>query len=69
MSRLSPVQLILIGFVMLVIGFALPFVMVMRIVEPTLLLNFIAYLSSLFGLIIGVIGIVLYTRTRGKDED
>jgi hypothetical protein len=69
MTKPSSLQLILIGFVLLVIGFLLPFLMVLRLLEPTLPLNFIAYFASLFGLIIGVIGIVTYTQVRKKDKD
>lgn len=69
MIKLSPLQLILLGFILLVIGFILPFLMVLQILESTLLLNFVAYLASLFGLIIGVIGIVTYTQAQKKNKD
>lgn len=70
MTKLSPLQLVLLGFVLLVIGFILPFLMVLQLLESTLLWNFVAYLASLFGLIIGLIGIVTHTRLhrKGKDE-
>lgn len=69
LSRLSPLQLILIGFVLLVIGFLLPFVMVLRIVEPTLLLGFISYLSSFLGLAFGIIGIAMFGGSRRRPKD
>ena len=61
--------MMLLGFIMLVVGFVLPFVMVLRIVEPTLFLNFFAYLVSLFGLIIGFVGVVQYGTLHRKDKD
>ncbi len=62
--RPSPLQLMLIGFALLVIGVILPFLMVLRIIEPTLLLGFVAYLSSVLGLALGVIGVILFSGTR-----
>jgi membrane associated rhomboid family serine protease len=69
MSYATPLRLIWLGLILLVVGFLLPFLMVLRILEPTLLLNFVAYFASLFGLIIGLIGIVTYTQVRKKDKD
>jgi hypothetical protein len=43
--------------------------MVLRLIEPTLLLNFIAYFSSLFGLLIGLYGVVLYGIARRQDHN
>ena len=68
MTKLSPFQLVLLGFVLLVIGFILPFLMVLQLLESTLLLNFVAYLASLFGLIIGLVGIVLHGHPRREDR-
>ncbi len=69
MNRFSPRQLMCFGFVLLLIGVILPFVMVLRLIEPTLLLNFIAYFSSLFGLLIGLYGVVLYGISRRHDHN
>lgn len=69
MGRFSPLQLALTGLVLLVIGFLLPFLMVLRLVEPTLLLNFIAYLSSVVGLAVGVIGIAMFGIARPHDKE
>jgi len=69
MTKLSPFQLVLLGFVLLVIGFILPFLMVLQLLESTLLLNFVAYLASLFGLIIGLIGIVTHVQARKINKD
>jgi len=69
MNRFSPRQLMFFGFVLLLIGVILPFVMVLRLIEPTLLLNFIAYFSSLFGLLIGLSGVVLDGISRRQDHN
>ncbi len=64
MIQASPWKLILVGFLLLVIGLLLPFAMVLGLVEPTLLLSFAAYLASLFGLLMGIIGLALHNRAR-----
>ncbi len=69
MSRLSPVQLMLIGFVLLVIGVMMPFLMVLHILESTLLLDVLAYFASFIGLILGLIGVVSYGRIQRHDKD
>ncbi len=69
MRYVTPARLILIGFALLLLGFILPFLMVLQLLESTLLLNFIAYLTSFFGLLAGLSGIVTYARERKKDED
>jgi hypothetical protein len=53
----------------LLIGVFLPFVMVLRLIEPTLLLNFLAYFASLFGMILGLYGVVLFGAARRNDKD
>jgi hypothetical protein len=69
MYRLSSVQLMLIGLALLMIGVLLPFLMVSHVVESTLWLNFLAYFASLFGLIIGLYGVVQMGIARRKDQD
>jgi len=59
---------ILIGFVLVVLGAVLPFLIIMRVIESTFFLNFFAYGASLVGLFLGFIGATMYVREhRGKD--
>jgi hypothetical protein len=69
MIPVKPVPMMLIGFGLLVIGVILPFAMVLQLLESTLFLNFLAYLTSLFGLIIGLLGVAFYTRGHRRDDD
>lgn len=69
MIYLTPIKMILLGLVLLVIGFILPFAMVLRALESTLLLNFFAYLSSVIGLVLGLLGLILHTGSRRRDGD
>lgn len=66
MMPLSPKTLILVGFVLVVVGFVLPFLMVMQVVESTFFLNFISYAASVVGMVLGMIGAVQYYVTHKK---
>ena len=58
----KPVRLMAIGLVGLVIGFVLPFLMVLRIIDASFFLSFFAYGASISGLFVGLIGVATYTR-------
>ena len=64
LMQASPARLILLGFVLLMIGVCLPFLMLLQLLESTLFLSFVAYLSSVAGLVIGIAGAALYTRSE-----
>ena len=59
----KPQKLLVIGGFLLIVGVALPFLMVLRLLEPTLFLSFLAHGCSMAGLVTGFIGIALYVRT------
>jgi len=66
----NPVRLMVIGFVGLVLGVVLPFLMVMRILEPSFLLSFIAFGASIGGMFLGIMGAFNYARSeRAKQRD
>jgi len=59
---------ILIGFVLVVLGAVLPFLIIMKVIESTFFLNFFAYGASLIGLVLGFVGATMYVREhRSKD--
>ena len=65
----NPVRLILIGLVLEVLGFVLPFLMVIKVLTPTFLLSFIAFGASVAGLFVGFYGVSLYAFQRRKLRD
>ncbi len=69
MSHYNPKFLIFVGFIGLVLGFVLPFLMIIRVLEPTLLLNFLAYVASFGGLVVGIAGAVLYWQENKREEE
>ncbi|MCX8103935.1 MAG: hypothetical protein N3E42_05845 [Candidatus Bipolaricaulota bacterium] len=57
-----PLRLIVIALVLLLVGALLPFLMVIRIVQPSFALSFLSYAASLVGLVLGLIGVAGRTR-------
>lgn len=64
MSGIQPWKLIVIGFVLVLLGFVLPFLMVLRVLESSIFLNFLSYGASVGGLFLGLIGAAMYVRIR-----
>ncbi|GBC75905.1 hypothetical protein HRbin07_00097 [bacterium HR07] len=62
--RTSPLRLLVLAFVLLLMGALLPFLMVIRILEPSFALSFFSYAVSLVGLVTGLIGVAHYGRNR-----
>jgi hypothetical protein len=54
--------LVAIGFVMVLLGAILPFLIVMQIIPSTLFLNFFSYIMSVAGLFLGVTGLAFVVR-------
>ncbi len=70
MIRLSPRTLIIIGFVLVFLGFLLPLLMVLKLLESTFFLNFFSYTASVLGLFLGIIGAaqVFVEIRRSRDK-
>jgi hypothetical protein len=64
---MEPKRILIIGFFLVLTGFVLPLLMVIKVIEPTFLLSFLSYGSSLTGLILGFIGAARYTQTMRKE--
>lgn len=61
-----PGKMIVVGFFLVLIGLLLPLFMVLGLLTSTFFLNFVAYIASFSGMILGMIGAVLYTRTHRR---
>jgi len=67
MTDLNPKILLGVGFLLLLIGFGLPMLMLLQIVESTFFLNFLSYVASLVGLIMGMLGAMsIVARNRNR---
>lgn len=60
------IKLILWGLGGVLLGVALPLLMVLDYIEPTFLLAFISFAASVGGLTLGMIGSAMYARGRQK---
>ena len=63
MRGLKVWQIFVLGFVLVLTGAVLPFLMVIRVVPSNLILSFLSYAASVAGLFLGLIGAALYVRT------
>jgi hypothetical protein len=61
---MDPRAMIALGFVLVLLGAVLPFLMVLRVIPPNFLLSFFSYGASVIGLFLGLIGAAWYTRQR-----
>jgi hypothetical protein len=64
----GPRGMVGLGFILLVTGVVLPFLMMIQVIEPTFFLGFLSYFSSMIGLILGTIGTALYVRRDRHEE-
>jgi len=65
MIRFTPVRMIIIGVVLMVYAAVITFLMALRWIPSTILLNFTAALGSIVGLTVGLYGVFQMTR---KDD-
>jgi hypothetical protein len=61
---MSPATSLAVGFVLIIAGFLLPFLMVLQILESNLMLNFSAYGASLVGLVLSLYGVSHYSSSQ-----
>jgi hypothetical protein len=67
MKEIDPRLLILVGFILLLIGFIIPFLNVMGILQASFFLSFAGYTASFLGSVMGMAGAVWYF-SRSKDN-
>ena len=64
-------RFVAIGFVLVLVGAVLPFLIVLRYVPSTFTLNFLAYGTSTVGIFLAVIGVAMHvgsSRKKRRDE-
>jgi hypothetical protein len=66
MRSINPKRMILLGFFLVLLGFILPFLMVLQIVETTFFLSFLSWGATASGLFLGIIGATYYVRLNRK---
>ena len=68
-ASMSALTLMATGFVLILTGFLLPFLMVLRVLEPGFALSFSAHFSSLVGLLLALYGAFQRVSSRRRDEN
>ena len=58
--------IIALGFVLVVLGVVLPWLMFMQIIPSTWALVFLSFIASMAGVILGVVGAAYYVRLHRK---
>ncbi len=61
-------RLIGMGFILVVIGAVLPFLIVLHYVPSTFFLNFLAYITSTAGIFLAVLGVALHVGKVHKKQ-
>ncbi len=62
MNRFSPGTLILVGFFLVLAGFLIPFLTVVKVIPSDLVLLLISFACSVAGLFLGIIGAASHVR-------
>ena len=64
-------RMIVAGFFCVLLGAVLPFLIVIRLVESTFLLNFVSFMASVVGIFLGVIGTAMHVgdSRRSREND
>lgn len=66
MSRWDPRAIMALGFVLVLFGAVMPWLMVLQIVRSTFWLNFLSYAASVSGLFLGIAGVAFYVRRHKR---
>ncbi len=64
----SSARTLLLAFALLLIGAALPFLMMLEWLPKTLPLGFVSYGASVGGLFVGILGAAMYVGEHRRDE-
>jgi len=64
-----PGRLILIAVGMLLFGCVVPFLMVIKVFESTFFLNFLSYIMSVLGLLLGITGVAMMRARQKRNSD
>jgi hypothetical protein len=63
---MQPATMILVGFGLSVLGVVLPLMMLIHVLPSTFFLNFLSFMASMTGLILGISGAAQYIRAHKK---
>ena len=62
MSFFTPIRMLIIGGIFVVASVVLPLLMVVKVLESTMFLNFFSYIIGLVGTFLGIAGASMYVK-------
>jgi len=62
-------RVLLIGFLLVLSGAVLPFLMLIGVLESTFLWNFLAFVASVMGVFLGILGSAMYVGKKRRDDE
>jgi len=69
MIRIGSRTIIFIGFILVLLGFLLPLLMVLKVLASTYFLNFFSYTISVLGIFLGLIGSAQFIAEIRRPRD
>jgi hypothetical protein len=67
MNPIRSRTLLILGFILVLLGAVIPWLIVLKIIPSTFFLNFFAYGASVAGLVLGIVGLAYYAHEhKGK---
>jgi hypothetical protein len=69
MIRLSSRSILWIGFFLVLLGFILPLLIVIKVLESTFFLNFFSFIVSVVGLFLGLLGAAQYALEYRRNRE
>jgi hypothetical protein len=64
----KPSRLIWIAVALMLTGACLPFLMVIHVLEPTMFLAFVSFVSQTLGFILGFVGLAVYQAGKNSKQ-
>ncbi len=65
-KALDPRIMMAVGVFLMLVGIALPLLILIKVLESTYFLNFFSYICQILGLVIAMLGLVTYVRLHKK---
>jgi hypothetical protein len=66
MRNWDPRLIVLVGFILVIVGWIIPFLEVLQKMKSTFFWNFFSFAASFAGLMLGIVGTAFYTARRRK---
>ena len=63
---MHPRTILILGFVLVLFGFAAPLLMMLKVIQPSFWLSFLSFGASVAGLFLGLVGTAFYVRLHRR---